>query len=708
MFSLPSFFSSRSRPRHRSKSRLGIQALEDRQVMSADPLPVLMVIADRQDFYYREYNEPKIALEAKGFDVVIAATTTAPSIPHANSGQPAWNTSVTPDIALANVNSADYSAIVFVGGWGASMYQYAYNDPNMDGVTDNYYYNGNYNADPNLNDGQIAPQKVIVNNLINQFVASGKHVAAICHGVTVLAWARVNGVSPLAGKQVAVPHRDGAPQQFYNGVAHNSYYPTGQKDQVADNGGFTSAASGVIGPSPSAVDDVMVDGRIITAQDYDAATMFGNVLADEILKAMPSDPPPSDPPPSDPPPSDPPPSDPPSSDPPPSDPPPSDPPPSDPPPSDPPPSDPPPSDPPPSDPPPSDPPPSDPPPPVNQSPIAFDAVFTIAENTVNGTVIGQVTASDPDAGQVLSYSIVGGNLGGALSIDAATGVLRVAKSSLLDYEQRSSFTATVHVVDNGSPALSTFAQVTVQLTDVAEGPIYRSGNDLIIQGTAKNDTISVTNGAIGSVSVRLNGKPSGPYAIPAGGRVIVYAGDGADRVTATDLRIPLRIFGEGGNDQITGGAMADFLDGGNGVDRLMAGWGDDFLSGGDGNDQLQGREGNDILLGGAGNDMLDGYTGRDLLIGGLGKDTGRGGAGEDLLIGGTTSYDQDEAALRSILAIWTSAGPVAARMTQLSQPAAAAPLIAGSTVQNDGIADMLVGDADLDAYFANPGDVTRS
>ena len=658
MFSLPSFFSSRSRPRHRSKSRLGIQALEDRQVMSADPLPVLMVIADRQDFYYREYNEPKIALEAKGFDVVIAATTTAPSIPHANSGQPAWNTSVTPDIALANVNSADYSAIVFVGGWGASMYQYAYNDPNMDGVTDNYYYNGNYNADPNLNDGQIAPQKVIVNNLINQFVASGKHVAAICHGVTVLAWARVNGVSPLAGKQVAVPHRDGAPQQFYNGVAHNSYYPTGQKDQVADNGGFTSAASGVIGPSPSAVDDVMVDGRIITAQDYDAATMFGNVLADEILKAMPSDPPPSDPPPSDPPP--------------------------------------------------SDPPPSDPPPPVNQSPIAFDAVFTIAENTVNGTVIGQVTASDPDAGQVLSYSIVGGNLGGALSIDAATGVLRVAKSSLLDYEQRSSFTATVHVVDNGSPALSTFAQVTVQLTDVAEGPIYRSGNDLIIQGTAKNDTISVTNGAIGSVSVRLNGKPSGPYAIPAGGRVIVYAGDGADRVTATDLRIPLRIFGEGGNDQITGGAMADFLDGGNGVDRLMAGWGDDFLSGGDGNDQLQGREGNDILLGGAGNDMLDGYTGRDLLIGGLGKDTGRGGAGEDLLIGGTTSYDQDEAALRSILAIWTSAGPVAARMTQLSQPAAAAPLIAGSTVQNDGIADMLVGDADLDAYFANPGDVTRS
>ena len=31
-----------------------------------------------------------------------------------------------PDIALSDVNAANYSAIVFVGSWGASQYQYAF------------------------------------------------------------------------------------------------------------------------------------------------------------------------------------------------------------------------------------------------------------------------------------------------------------------------------------------------------------------------------------------------------------------------------------------------------------------------------------------------------------------------------------------------------------------------------------------------------
>ena len=40
--------------------------LESRDLLAADPLPVLMVLADRQDFYYREYGETRIGLEAAG------------------------------------------------------------------------------------------------------------------------------------------------------------------------------------------------------------------------------------------------------------------------------------------------------------------------------------------------------------------------------------------------------------------------------------------------------------------------------------------------------------------------------------------------------------------------------------------------------------------------------------------------------------------
>ncbi len=92
-----------------------------------------MVIADQQDFYFREYHETRQAIEAKGLSAVVAATTTNPSTAHPGTGQQAGQGTVNPDIALQNVDADDYSAIVFVGGWGASKYQYAYNDPNLDG-----------------------------------------------------------------------------------------------------------------------------------------------------------------------------------------------------------------------------------------------------------------------------------------------------------------------------------------------------------------------------------------------------------------------------------------------------------------------------------------------------------------------------------------------------------------------------------------------
>ncbi len=87
----------------------------------------------------------------------------------------------------------------------------------------------------------MAPQKQIVNNLINDFLDQDKHVAAICHGVTVLAWARVDGVSPLAGKQVAVPLTVTSPPQVYNGLLRDDGYMLGQYEQVIANGGIAIA-----------------------------------------------------------------------------------------------------------------------------------------------------------------------------------------------------------------------------------------------------------------------------------------------------------------------------------------------------------------------------------------------------------------------------------------------------------------------------------
>lgn len=45
--------------------------------------------------------------------------------------------------------ASDYSAIAFVGGWGSSMYQYAYNDPTYDAAS------GRHTTDDVFIDGRI-------------------------------------------------------------------------------------------------------------------------------------------------------------------------------------------------------------------------------------------------------------------------------------------------------------------------------------------------------------------------------------------------------------------------------------------------------------------------------------------------------------------------------------------------------------------------
>jgi putative intracellular protease/amidase len=248
----------------RPKTRLrSLEALETRNLMAADPLPVLMVIANR-DFYYQEYGDTRQSLEEAGLKVEVAATSTAVSSPHASSGQGSGSGLVTPDISLSEADASNYSAIVFVGGWGSSSYQYAFSGT---------YANAAYNGD--------TATKAAVNDLVNEMLAGDKPVSAICHGVSALAWARVDGVSPLQGKQVAA-YAGGSPGVTINGVTYApGALPT--RWHIETNGGI-QFASGSIGDPATATDDVYIDGRIITAENYDSARQFGRVVGQEVIK----------------------------------------------------------------------------------------------------------------------------------------------------------------------------------------------------------------------------------------------------------------------------------------------------------------------------------------------------------------------------------------------------------------------------------------
>jgi VCBS repeat-containing protein len=93
----------------------------------------------------------------------------------------------------------------------------------------------------------------------------------------------------------------------------------------------------------------------------------------------------------------------------------------------------------------------------------------VDENSPNGTIVGTVVATDPDAGDSLTFSISGGSGQTAFSIDAATGQISVAESSQLDFETTASFSLEVQVTDlGGNPASPT---ITVNLNDINEDPV---------------------------------------------------------------------------------------------------------------------------------------------------------------------------------------------------------------------------------------------
>lgn len=130
---------------------------------------------------------------------------------------------------------------------------------------------------------------------------------------------------------------------------------------------------------------------------------------------------------------------------------------------------------------------------VNEAPYLSDSTLAIVENSSDGTVVGDVFASDPDVGSAFQYSIIAGNAAGTFSINAYTGKVTVVNADLLNYEARTSFTLMVQVTDNGSPGLSGTAQLTIQVINVDDPLVvrfsptnvkYRIGDGAVRFGTA--------------------------------------------------------------------------------------------------------------------------------------------------------------------------------------------------------------------------------
>ena len=104
----------------------------------------------------------------------------------------------------------------------------------------------------------------------------------------------------------------------------------------------------------------------------------------------------------------------------------------------------------------------------NDAPNITNQTFQIAENSANGTSVGTVLATDPNAGNTVTFAITGGNTNNAFAIDANTGQITVASAAALNFEATPSFSLIVSATDN--LGLSRTATITVNVQNVNEAP----------------------------------------------------------------------------------------------------------------------------------------------------------------------------------------------------------------------------------------------
>ncbi|MCA9055267.1 MAG: choice-of-anchor D domain-containing protein, partial [Planctomycetaceae bacterium] len=163
----------------------------------------------------------------------------------------------------------------------------------------------------------------------------------------------------------------------------------------------------------------------------------------------------------------------------------------------------------------------------NRPPVLDDATFSVSEAAPNGTLVATLMGCEFDAGQTISYQIIGGNTGGAFGLNASTGALTVANAAAIDYDTLTQFNLLVRVTDNGSPQRTDDATITVNVLDVPEPEIRVVGSGVeIVDGDASPQLADGTN---------FGQAPAGSAGVV---RVFTVHNDGTAALILSNLQLP--------------------------------------------------------------------------------------------------------------------------------------------------------------------------
>ena len=184
---------------------------------------------------------------------------------------------------------------------------------------------------------------------------------------------------------------------------------------------------------------------------------------------------------------------------------------------------------------------------TNSDGTADPVSLSVAENTTSGDVGSPVTATDPDAGDVLAYSVAAVSNSPAdtadlvafnedFAVDAATGRVTVKAGAVIDFESRASYVVSYRVSDNkdAAGAADTVIDDTLVLT-VTVSNVNEAGS-VSITGTVEagqqlTAVLADPDGTVSGVSWvwAVGASSSGPFTpIPSGGAAASFTVRAAD------------------------------------------------------------------------------------------------------------------------------------------------------------------------------------
>ncbi|MFM1774717.1 MAG: hypothetical protein RJA53_327 [Bacteroidota bacterium] len=130
---------------------------------------------------------------------------------------------------------------------------------------------------------------------------------------------------------------------------------------------------------------------------------------------------------------------------------------------------------------------------VNEAPTDVAAnANSVAENAASGTSVATMSATDVDAGDTFTYSLVAGTGdadNASFTIDGAT----LKTAGVFDFETKSSYSVRVRVTDAGG--LSFEKEFTITVTDVNEAPTALAlSNTSVLENAASGTTVGTLAG----------------------------------------------------------------------------------------------------------------------------------------------------------------------------------------------------------------------